>query len=98
MTTVIAQPLTERIEKALYVAIALAKPGSPMHAQIMATAHAFDDAVNDAPDLSWAAEVHPAKTREGAARIDITWEQWNSLRRACGLKEQPEPRNPTIGN
>lgn len=49
-------------------------------------------------DHQWVSEVHPAKTREGAARIEITWEQWNSLRRACGLKEQPEPRNPTLTN
>ncbi len=48
--------------------------------------------------LKWVASVHPGKTRDGAARIDMTWDEWNSLRRALGLKEQPEPRNPTVTN
>ncbi len=48
--------------------------------------------------LQWVSEVHPGKTRDGAARIDLTWEQWNNLRRALGLTEQREPRNPTINS
>ncbi len=101
MMVALTEALSDQVAKALCVAIALAPPGTPMHAQIMAAANALDDAINAddlAQALAWAQEVHPAKTHGGAARIEITWEQWNSLRRALGLREQPEPRMPTLNN
>ena len=43
----ISPELVEQIARALSVAIALAKPGSPMHTQIMEAANALDDAINE---------------------------------------------------
>ena len=38
--------------------------------------------------LSWIDEVYPAKTPDGGGAIFImTWEQWNIIRRAMGLRE-----------
>lgn len=42
--------------------------------------------------LKWVEQVHPRKTRDGGAAVEMTWEEWNALRRALGLREQPPRR------
>lgn len=42
--------------------------------------------------LSWVSEVHPGKNEDGAAVVEMTWEQWNALRKALGLRRHSEPR------
>jgi hypothetical protein len=36
----------------------------------------------------WIKEVHPENTAWGAARVEITWSQWNAMREMMGLKQQ----------
>jgi len=39
--------------------------------------------------LSWVREVRPWRNAEsGGAVVHMTWDQWNELRRALGLREQ----------
>lgn len=46
--------------------------------------------------LEWVAQVYPGKNKGGAAVVEVTWEEWNALRRALGLREQPEPKKATV--
>ena len=40
--------------------------------------------------LKWVGEVYPSMNREsGGAVVHMTWEEWNTMRLALGLKEQP---------
>lgn len=45
--------------------------------------------------LKWVPTVVPAKNRHGAAVVEMTWEEWNKLRRAMGLPEHKEPARAT---
>jgi len=54
----------------------------------LSTAHAKIAELRDA--LKWVGEVYPSMNREsGGAVVHMTWEEWNAMRLALGLKEQP---------
>jgi len=42
--------------------------------------------------LEWVDHIYPGKNRDsGGAIVHMTWDEWNSLRKALGLREQPIP-------
>lgn len=45
--------------------------------------------------LAWVDEVYPHRNRYGAAVVEMTWDQWNELRAAMGLRNQPVPKAKT---
>ena len=45
--------------------------------------------------LKWVNQVYPGKTPHGGAIVHMTWEEWNKLREALDLRQQPIPKRTT---